>query len=69
MKTNSDTLQQRYKESSRRGSAIQIESNPFDKIIRPSAKNELKVDNLSDCKPIKPEEFALLLMKLLDADE
>lgn len=64
---NNETLQKRYQESTRRGSAIQIESNPFSRV---SPKNESTTENnFSDCKQIKPEEFALLLMKLLDVDE
>lgn len=68
-------LREKYRTSVRRGSALRIEANPLevpDKIIDEDnndgisipSKVELKIENLSDAKPIEPEIFKNLFCTL-----
>lgn len=56
---NKDTLLERYKASTRRGSAVMIQSNPLEQSgsSPDPVKAELKVENITDAKPISNEEF------------
>lgn len=56
------TLEERIKASTRRGSAIAIQSNPIE--TGTAEKAVLKVENLSDCKIITDPECEAILEKL-----
>lgn len=56
------TLEERIKASTRRGSAIAIQSNPIETGV--SEKATLKIENLSDCRLITGPECEALLEKL-----
>lgn len=56
------TLEERIKASTRRGSAIAIQSNPIETGV--SEKAAIKVENLSECRIITPPETDAILEKL-----
>lgn len=57
------SLEERVRQSSRRGSAIAITSNPLEDSVS-SLSGQIKLVNLSDCRPVSPEELSALVTSL-----